>query len=106
MNHWLRYGVLEQFFAEFYFHSCGYSVFGVAERADHCAARRLLSLFNRRFQFFEITRDREHVPVVAFRKEIIAQVDVIIISVLQFVVTADIGTSVRFLVEERSHFDK
>ena len=76
--------------AEFYFHSCGYSVFGVAERADHCAARRLLSLFNRRFQFLEITRDREHIPVVAFRKEIIAQVDVIIISVLQFVVTADI----------------
>ena len=51
-----------------------------------------------------ISRSREHIATLT--KELVTQIQIIVVAVLQIGITSNLSRPVRFLIEERSHLDK
>ena len=67
-------------------------------------ALQLLDAFDGLVEELVVDRGRQHVAVLV--EAFVAQVEVIVVSVLQLFVTADLGRTVGFLVKEGGHLDE
>ena len=72
---------------------------------DYGSSRGLLYSLDGVLENLVVRPDGEHMPVVS-GEELVFEVEVVVVSVGQLVVTAYLRTSVGLLVEERGHLDE
>ena len=94
----------DQRLAQLDLHARGHTLVGVAERVDGGASGEHLHTLDRLVEVLVVTRHRDHVAAAV--EQFVAQVEVVVVAVLQCLVTAQLDRTVGLLVEERSHLDE
>ena len=98
--------VFQQFAAELDFHTGSRTRVGILERVHRSTSGQCLRPLDGVLQNLGIARDGEHVLRIFGIKAFVAQVDVVVVSVLQVSVTTYLCRAERLLIEERRHLDE